>query len=298
MTRRLTILLMIGSIAFPVLGQRADEHESAARELLGYLDIEKMVIDTLDSLVGAMLDQQDSEEMQQALAQMSPEEREDFESEMREMRELFDKAKLRIGARIDTERIAEEVYLPLYAENFSTAELKQLVELYKTPLGAKILDVFPRIEQSAMMQTMEMIGPDMMAVFEEIEAETDEMYYHKKAMSDMRSVATALESWAIDHDSYPDADDWDDLEDSIVGDYIYQLPESDPWGEEYYLLIAPDRMSYQIVSGGADGRIDFASKVMMPGATSVATEDPGDDIIYQNGSFLQAPGKLRPDPGY
>jgi hypothetical protein len=111
-----------------------------------------------------------------------------------------------------------------------------------------------------------------------IEAEQQRLYL-QKAKADIRSIATAAEAYAIDHDRYPLATDLDSLRPELQPVYIRELPMTDPWGRPYRWL--SDGVSYRVVSGGADGSV-------APGVMNLGAAAPGaaDDIIFENGEFV------------
>lgn len=51
---------------------------------------------------------------------------------------------------VESGRFYENIY-PIYDEKFTTAELKEIVAFYKTPIGAKVTKELPAITQQSMM---------------------------------------------------------------------------------------------------------------------------------------------------
>jgi type II secretion system protein G len=118
----------------------------------------------------------------------------------------------------------------------------------------------------------------------------------KRTMGDMRSLATAIEAYAVDNNNYP-------LGSCQTGafttegpvmtlttliilqpTYIAQAPRVDGWQRFMYYNTAgnptqPDQ--YNIISRGRDG--------LPQAATCGSTTNFNDDIIYSNGTFLQWP---------
>src|SRR5579885_1981198 len=103
-----------------------------------------------------------------------------------------------------------------------------------------------------------------------------------QTMADVRTVATAVESYAADHREYPKAADIDGLE-KIVG----AIPRADAWGKP--LKYSSDGVKYEIVSAGADQRFDSARP-----ATKEMTPDLNRDLVYANGEFRR---EWEADPG-
>jgi type II secretion system protein G len=117
----------------------------------------------------------------------------------------------------------------------------------------------------------------------------------KRTMSDMRALATAVEAYAVDNNSYPPASCPTGLT-AIVGaatavgqasfsklspTYIGQPPKVDGWGE--FVHYGNDTNNYAILSKGRNKSVDG----LVPNCGT--TTDFNDDIVYANGSFIQWP---------
>jgi type II secretion system protein G len=113
----------------------------------------------------------------------------------------------------------------------------------------------------------------------------------KRTMADMRSIATAWESYAVDYNAYtpggallaaqitPAA-----LANQISPTYIRSFPATDAWntGWDFRVNAASRAQQYQIISYGKAGTADgsFSEGV---------TTNFECDIIYENGSFVKYP---------
>jgi type II secretion system protein G len=121
----------------------------------------------------------------------------------------------------------------------------------------------------------------------------------KRTMSDMRSLATAVEAYAVDNNYYPTAascatypytvDTPGILTDTswtqLTPTYIGNPPRRDAWQNLYGYTRDAAGNNYMVASRGRDG-----------GSTSFAAPNPcgtttnfNDDIIYADGSFEQWP---------
>jgi type II secretion system protein G len=113
----------------------------------------------------------------------------------------------------------------------------------------------------------------------------------KRTMSDMRALATAVEAYAVDNNSYPTASCPDGLT-AIIGGatvvnsasfsklsptYIGQPPKVDGWGQ--FVYFASDTNDYAIRSLGRD-------KAPTGLGSCGTTTDFNNDIVYANGSFV------------
>jgi hypothetical protein len=101
----------------------------------------------------------------------------------------------------------------------------------------------------------------------------------ERTMAQVRTLATAIEAYAVDNDAYPQAPTVTMLEPLLVPTYIASLPASDAWGTPLEYTAGADGKSYRIRSAGSDRRFQ---PTRAPGRSS-KTED---DLIYEDGTFL------------
>ena len=117
----------------------------------------------------------------------------------------------------------------------------------------------------------------------------------KRSMADMRSLATAIESYAVDYNVYPIAacdaglytsdtagtlttGSFTDLQPS----YIAKAPLQDGWGHFYGYASSTAADQYRIECYGRDG-----TPAGSPNCGT--THNFNDDILYANGTFVQWP---------
>jgi len=117
----------------------------------------------------------------------------------------------------------------------------------------------------------------------------------KRTMSDMRTLATAIEAYCIDNSVYPTAascstypytaaalatDDssWSQL----APTYLSNPPKRDGWANTYGYV--NDASNYLIQSRGRDG--NYTS---FPTLACGTTTDFNHDIVYDDGQFIQFP---------
>jgi hypothetical protein len=100
-------------------------------------------------------------------------------------------------------------------------------------------------------------------------------------MADLRSVATAVEAYAIEHDHYPLAEDLRGLAGKIEPLYIKTCPRIDGWGHpiEYE---PGEGYGYVLWSPGKDGAYEDE-------AVGGSTMDFDCDIVFADGTFVQWP---------
>jgi hypothetical protein len=118
----------------------------------------------------------------------------------------------------------------------------------------------------------------------------------KQAMADLRSIGTAIESFAVDNDSYPGPTKGLQPIDVLASDlepiYIRSLPRLDGWGHPY--LVWSDSKTYLVVCGGADGVLDVDYRAPQDPVAGLAkdpsvTAGPDADIVFANGQFVRWP---------
>ncbi len=104
----------------------------------------------------------------------------------------------------------------------------------------------------------------------------------KRSMSDIRSIGTSIESYAVDTNMYPTSADITALATVLQPIYIRNLPLKDGWNNA--MVYTPSSgTGYTVGSGGKDGG---ALTVV---GTGGATTNFNDAIIFINGQFVQWP---------
>ncbi len=58
-------------------------------------------------------------------------------------------------------KMVEEITLPIYGENFTESELRDLIAFYRTPAGQKMIAVAPKLMMDSMMAFSEKLGPKL-----------------------------------------------------------------------------------------------------------------------------------------
>jgi len=125
----------------------------------------------------------------------------------------------------------------------------------------------------------------------------------KRTMADMRTLATAIESYNVDVSSYPaaltcpgpqvlpdNADNGTALDSSswtlLKPTYIALPPWSDGWHHALHYTVDNQLFAYALVSWGRDGSADGA-------IACGTTTDFNSDIVYTNGTFVQYPDGMQ-----
>jgi general secretion pathway protein G len=120
----------------------------------------------------------------------------------------------------------------------------------------------------------------------------------KRTMSDMRSIATAVEAYAVDLNYYPLATSCatypytaaptaiDDSSWTLISPtYIGNPPRRDGWSNLLGYVRSVDGNNYLIASRGRDGAAGAFAAPALCGTTT----NFNDDIVYSDGTFIQWP---------
>ena len=118
----------------------------------------------------------------------------------------------------------------------------------------------------------------------------------KRSMADIRTIATAWESFAIDsqgyaiagaHISWPDpTDQITDIEARLTPTYVKKIPVYDGWNNVFRIGFFEDGTSYSVSSYGADS-VKSISLTESDGA--ITTNNFDCDIIFSEGIFVVYP---------
>jgi hypothetical protein len=258
MKTALAVLLAM-FVVLPVAADDRAVKEQLVAELLELLDVRRLTAANFDVLVGA----------------------EDHSESTRTLRE-------RVLPRLDYSKVGEELYAPLFRDNFSSDELRELIAFYRTRAGQKSLRILPDLS-TVVLRSSQRLSEMMSEVQQEIESEEIKARPELAAMKDMRIIATCLEARATDTNEYPKVA-FEELPPLLEPVYVRVLPRVDPWGTAYAYV--SDGQNYRVVSAGADKRFAWDSRRL--DLQNVETRPMGDleaDLIFQNGSFIQFPAR-------
>jgi hypothetical protein len=245
---------------------------------------------TMKSVVDAILAQSEKQFIAQAEA------RGDAPGDLEERKELYALLHEEI-AGIDLSAALAEDAIRIYAKYYSERELADLVAFYRTPTGRKSIEVLPDIVRESAEASAQSVGPLLQeAASRAVHRQQEKRMPWRRTMSDMRSVATAIEAYAVDRDdmTYPRGD-YESLRGELVPVYMKAVPAKDVWGTPYGYAVSGDGQHYRIVSAGADLKFEPASLRVVAAAgkrpVEVSVKDPVADIIYEDGMFMQYPAK-------
>ena len=104
----------------------------------------------------------------------------------------------------------------------------------------------------------------------------------KRTMADIRSIGTAVESYAVDNNFYPKVNSYATLSPLIQPIYIKTAPVSDGWSKAWVFTgDTTNGATYTVQSNGKDG----IQGTNNGGITNVFECD----ILFSNGQFFQWP---------
>ena len=269
------LFLFIASAAF---GDERAEKRRLVSELLEVIDAKSMVRTSFENAILGLAT------FANEGMDVSDEARPEYEAERRreeaERRAFQD----RMFARLDYTKYFDETYVPLFESEFTTAELRQLIEFFETPQGQKLARLLPRFGTTAGWGFIREAGE---ATQQELEQEAAAKHPWRKTMSDMRTIATAVEARATDVNEYTNVA-FEELEALIAPVYIRHMPKTDAWGTPFLYIANGEH--YRFVSAGADRRFEWSSRHLDLTQTEPRMSDSLDaDIIFQDGNFLQSP---------
>ena len=101
----------------------------------------------------------------------------------------------------------------------------------------------------------------------------------KRTMADMRSIGTAVESYAVDTNKYPIATTNTALQATVQPIYIKNMPLKDGWSNDF--AVTSTTTEYTVYSTGKDGSGSTCT------AGTTGTFD--DEICFVNGQFARYP---------
>jgi hypothetical protein len=116
----------------------------------------------------------------------------------------------------------------------------------------------------------------------------------RKAMGEIRTIATSVEAYAVDYGVYPPS--CRGLWTRVVPIYLRRYPAKDPWGRPYRYETGPGREHYVLSSAGEREVSRFPESYLRrlaeagPDTADVerGSVDP-DELVYSDGTFLSYP---------
>ncbi|HVE70211.1 MAG TPA: type II secretion system protein GspG [Thermoanaerobaculia bacterium] len=111
----------------------------------------------------------------------------------------------------------------------------------------------------------------------------------KRTTADLRTLATATEAYATDHNQYPKGSSASELSSVLVPTYMKTVPALDGWGTpiKYECWPAGTCESYAFASAGKD-KI-FERESLQEYSASTKTSNFDCDLVFSNGEFIQYP---------
>ena len=140
-----------------------------------------------------------------------------------------DQARLReLMGQLNITEIQRDVNIRVYARYLNEEDLENLVAFYKTKSAQKFIAAVPLLSREVMQAGAEKIGPRIVAIMDQVREEREQRHPWKRTMSDIRTIATAVEAFATDENKYPQASE---LKKALEPTYVKELPVKDGWGK-------------------------------------------------------------------
>jgi hypothetical protein len=281
--KQIVTLLLALALAVPALAQESDAKARLIDQVLAKLDLKELTATAYDIAVT------DAAGESEVLASVGMTAEERTAAEQARAQNQADRRAYRamVLDRIDQQRYARDVYAPLLAKAFSTEELQQLVTFLGTPAGAKVARIIPEIATATAAKAAPMLQADLRRLTAEVAREDRKKNPWKSAVDDMRTIANALDTYAIENAGYP-AGDFAAMKSLVVPEYAAALPEKDVWNQPF--VYVTDGTNYRLISGGADKQVDTEARTIDTAAMPRRSSTPEADIILQNGILVQSPG--------
>ena len=277
------LFLLTLALASAALGDERSEKRQLVSELLEVIDAKALMQTSFESFlttIASGFGEGNPEEVPEEYRAQWEEARRTQEEKMREFQE-------RLFTRIDYAKYFDEVYVPIFEEQFTADELRHLIVFFKTRHGQKLARILPRFGIGATVNGARIIRDAADSTQKDLEKEEAAKHPWRKTMADMRSLATAVEARATDENEYPNVS-FEELESLIAPTYIRVVPKVDSWGTPF--LYVGNGEHYRFVSAGADRRFEWSARHLDLAITEPKVSDSLDaDIIFQDGNFIQSP---------
>ncbi|HYC58879.1 MAG TPA: DUF2059 domain-containing protein [Thermoanaerobaculia bacterium] len=225
----------------------------------------------------------------------------DDSAAVEEGKEMFALFRERI-AKIDVAGLMREATIRIYAKYFTESELVDLTAFYQTPTGKKSIAVMPDLVREGMEAGVQYVAPKIDEVMTEVREVQEKKRPWRRTMSDIRTVSTAIEAYAMDNENRYPIGDYASLKEVLAPAYVAEFPEKDIWGNAYAYAASPDGAAYRLVSAGADGNFEWDSRRIAAKKDGAEDEEAEiryrerleDDVVFESGHFLQLPIQARP----
>ncbi len=120
--------------------------------------------------------------------------------------------------------------------------------------------------------------------------------YQKRAMAEVRGMATALGSYSTDTSVFPpgdaaftDTNTIPVITTELAPYYIKQVPNPDPWGSNYQYAVSADQQDFAVRSKGKDLFGEAPGIPAILSAPFTLTHCFENDLVWVNGEFRISP---------
>lgn len=287
---RLAFLLVLSCVfSAPVVGEQKATRDELLDEAIELIDVGRLVSAVIDVKARDAGEFMVSDE---ARSRFTDEDWAGYHDMLEQRRRHLALYREFLKEELNEREIVTEIIRPLLDGTYSTSELAELVAFLETEAGAKMVGSLPELTTGFMTHSSGIFQRASMAAHKKAEeaGQTDRSR-GMRTMADMRSIATAAESWAVDNGEYPGAGSIEELATMLSPNYILRFPLEDGWGNRFGWFVSDNRRHYRLVSVGADGEMEWDSDMIRAekGTKGKVTTSWKYDIIYQDGAFVQFP---------
>lgn len=178
---------------------------------------------------------------------------------------------------------AREQLIREYLGRMKVDDLEAIAGMISDPRMGGVMKLFEALMQ---IGTLDAIGETQKVLTRIQEARPEGV---RRVMADIRSVATAVESFSTDRDIYPDAATIEELGKHVSPFYIRNMPLLDSWGTPYAYVRLEGGGGYRIASAGPDRRFDTFTLNEYVEIQPLQSRGDDYDIVYETGTFIRFP---------
>ena len=143
---------------------------AAVKELLDAMDVRKMMTASFIEMEKA-LPQMMRAQMTAVISADPGADAEKKKAALAKVEQVLPAASQAIGRLLRDPALIDEMMVeiaPLYAKNYTVAELKELTAFYRTPLGRKMLALSPRLSAESMAAGQRIVAPRLNGLMQEV----------------------------------------------------------------------------------------------------------------------------------
>lgn len=174
----LLLLLALSSVAVLSQDQIPESKRKLIAELAGLMKMDKLAVEMTDAMLKGIETAypNEYESSINSIKGLSEDRKAELARQLAESsKRVSTKLRERFAKEIDYAAYFNETIYPLYDKFFNEQELGDLVAFYRTPTGAKTIDVAPKLFEESIKIAGEKLVPKLRAIADEVVAEEMEL---------------------------------------------------------------------------------------------------------------------------